>query len=252
MTGACVAWTLALSACSGEATDEPTAEDYDDVAKSLGTLVAERGDGGEIGSIHDSAMIASGAVPFGLAFDISGEVHGNRLGLEYHYVLECADAMGNALDVCDESTDTANIVVEWSGDLVAPPELTASMDRSSEWTLSNVQSGTANLSGEGAFEFDAAVTTDSVERRYHFQYDASYEDILVGLDPPQIVGGTVRYEIRADRLVQSDGGADVDASFAIDAVLTFDGGGAATLVLDGTRTYDVSTTTGAVSLRVGG
>jgi hypothetical protein len=238
---------LSLSACAGSSSDQPTDADYDDVAKSVGSVVAANG-GGEVATIEDAASISVGALPIDLSLEASGEVRGSRFGLTYSYMFECSDSLGNSLDVCDESTDTADVDMAWSGEIVIPNELTASVERSGQWTMTNIQSGTASIDGVSSFDFDASFDGDDVDRRYHFSYSAEYDHIVVEMTPSRLVSGTIRYDISADRFVSVDGGDDIDVSFDIDAVLTFDADGNATLVLDGTRTYDVDVATGHVTL----
>lgn len=245
---------FALLGCGESSSDVPTAAEYDDVAKSLGTFVAGNGESGEIRSIHDACDLAIGVVPFGLSLDASGSIGGNRFGLEYDYDVSCQDDTGADLALCDDTTDSAKVDVEWSGDLSIPPALMIAITRDGSWRLTDVSSGTASLSGDSHFEADASFVTDTETREYHFDYMGKYEALRIDLEPYRLVGGTIRYAISADRRetgTAADGGV-VTSSFDIDAVLTFDAEGNATLVLDGQRTYDMNVATGSVTLRVEG
>lgn len=245
---------LGLAACDdeGNQADVPTAQEYDDVAKSFGTLVAADGSGGDVSSIHDAASLSIGVVPFGLALDASGEFQGNRVGLDYTYALACSDVNGEELELCGDTTDTATVDVDWSGSIDLPPTFMAAVTRSGSWTLSGIQSGVATLDGDSTFDFDTTFMNESVSREYHFSYAAAYDGIRIEADEPHIVGGSIRYAIRASHEHSHVDAGTESRTFEIDAVLTFDAEGRATFVLDGERTYDLDLATGRVTLHVQG
>jgi hypothetical protein len=60
------------------------------------------------------------------------------------------------------------------------------------------------------------------------------------------VGGSIRYAVQGERFVQR-GSAEKDIELTVDAEVTFQADGSATLVLDGSRSYTIDTETGVVA-----
>ncbi|ACY16736.1 hypothetical protein [Haliangium ochraceum] len=232
---------LAVSGC-GDDGYQPTAEDYDDVATGVGSLVAT----GELASIEDSVAAAQGIVPFGFSADAEGVVEGSRAGVSYEYELACEDASGASLSACDETTDTATIDVEWFGSL----DLNIwqfEVSHTGQWSLSGLQSGTVVFSGEGTFDVSSRVQSldGQRQRAFDLSYAGSY-DIRFDLDADAVSEGDVQYAINAQRRATGPD-SEVDAEFDISAEVSFDGSGSASLVLDGSVFYDIDLATGAVT-----
>src|SRR5262252_9540675 len=103
---------LLLSACG----QQPTEEDYDDVATSVGALVAETS-GGEAEAASDAVVVASGDMPAGFSRTGSGLITGRRGTLDYSFEATCKDAAGAVLEDCGELTDEAHLVLHWEGDV---------------------------------------------------------------------------------------------------------------------------------------
>ena len=243
---------LSLVACGGGddkstdvSTSAATEEDYDDVSQSLGVAVASSNNGGEVGSFSDAVAIAVGLPPLDLQVKASGEFAGSRAGLSYDYSGACRDAQEQSLDACGVATDDASVRVSWSGDL-ALPNFSARVQRNGQWQLANLKSGTAEFNGTSDFAFDAQFQSSfrNVARHWNLDYRADYAAVRVQILPRQIVGGSIRYALTADRQASSDGGQSA-ARFAMTADISFAAGGA-TLVLDGSHAYAVDLTTGAV------
>jgi hypothetical protein len=227
----------------------PKAEDYDDIAQSVGALVVVNAGGGEVGSIRDSLSLALGVRPLGFDADASGTINGNRFGLDYSYALTCNDAAGNALTACDDRTDAATVDVSWGGSLDLPT-YDAVVDRQGSWSVTDVQGPIATFNGDSTFDFDATFQSffRPVTRTYHLAYAADYTDVKIDTESEAIVGGVIGYEIDAQRLVTGNNGT-VEASFDVTAEVTFDANGNIVLELDGTAVYDVNGTTGDVTRR---
>ena len=241
-----LASALALAGCPQD-NDAMTSEDYDDVAVAVGSLVANSS-GGELGSIEDSLGLVEGSGTSAKSVDGSGahEIY-VRAGLTYEYLADCQDAAGNSLTPCDETTDSAAVSVSWSGDLDLP-NYEASITRTGEWTLTGLQSETAELNGSGSFavesHFEALyrpVTKDLV-----VNYNATYEAVTIDTATKRATGGNITYEISGSRNVQR-GESSRDGEFDATAEVSFDDAGNAILVIDGSRTYNVDVNTGDVT-----
>jgi hypothetical protein len=238
---------LVTAACSSDdGATRATDEDYDDVAQSLGAVVATGNGGGEVGSLSDSTDLAVGLPPAGITLSASGQFKGNRVGITYDYKLTCDDAGGQKLDACGANTSSAEVEVDWSGNL-AVPNFSAAVARHGKWTLSKIQTGTTEFAGHGDFTFDAQLQPAgrNIQREYHFSYAADYDGVLVQRFPRLVVGGEVHYTIDAVRKGASSNG-DSSATFHVSADLKFGSDGSAVLTLDGSHHYTVNTASGQV------
>jgi hypothetical protein len=234
---------LTLGACA-QKDQQLTQEDYDDVATGVGALVAMPGGGGESAAFDDALTISTeGSLETGTG---SGGIEiVVRAGLSYEYSASCFSADGAAQESCDETTDSATITVDWSGELDTL-SYDASVTRAGEWSISGLQGETASLTGSGSFEVSSEFQSlnRDVIRSMHFSYDASY-DLQLDTATHRAVGGTIRYAIDGERYVQR-GSNERDLEFSVDAEISFAASGTATLVLDGAHSYTIDVATGLV------
>lgn len=234
--------SFGLVLCTGLAgcatSDQPTDEEYDDIAQGVSMLVSESGD---VGSMNDSIDLALDDVPVGLSLEGSGTYEGDRGGLQYQYSIQCDGG-----DVCSSETDSATIEVDWSGELHTD-RYDVLVTRTGSWSIDGLQSGTARFNGEGTFSLEShfeAINRDA-SRSYLFDYAASYSDILIDMESRKAVGGSASFEIYAARSASNDF-RDVEAEFDVHAELTFNGDGTATLVLDGEHSYTLMLASGVI------
>jgi hypothetical protein len=138
---------------------------------------------------------------------------------------------------CGATANVADATVGWNGQL-SLPNLDATVDRSGHWTLTGIQSGAPILDGSGTFDFDAKFTSifRNESGAAHLSFTSQYDAVHFGGADHRPDAGTVHYAVQA-----SHAGSAGDASFAIDAVLTFNADGSAKLVLDGVHAYAVTT-----------
>ncbi len=224
---------------------QPTAEDYDDVGASVGALVSDNS-GGEAEAASDAVMVAAGQMPGGFTRSGSGVLSGRRGSLDYTFEATCTDAAGAVMDACGELTDGAHLVLHWEGD-VDTARYDASLVRDGDWTLSDIQSGTARFDGTGSFDVDSEFMAiyRPVERFFKLDYDASYQGVQIRTSDRAIIGGQITYQIRAERTAQRRATVR-ERTLDITADVTFTGENTATLVLDGERTYRVDLASGNV------
>lgn len=241
LTATLISLTFSAGACAQQS--ELSDEDYDDIAMGVGALVATPGGGGEAGAMDDAVRVARE----GRAGLVAGSVEVVvRAGLSYEYNVDCFDAAGNALETCDENTDSAEVSVTWSGDLDTP-SYDASIDRVGEWSITGLQSATATLEGSGSFEVSSefrAMYRDVI-RSMRLSYDAEYDSVLIDTERRRAVGGRIRYAVRGERFVRR-GSNERDIEFSVDAEVTFQADGSATLTLDGSHSYRIDAATGLV------
>jgi hypothetical protein len=237
---------LLFAACSS-GSQTPTSEQYDDTAQAIASQTATSGGGGDVASMADSASIALGALPLGFALTGDGHIHGTRLGVDYSYAITCKNLAGAALVACDATTNEAAVQVNWSGTLDTPA-LTASVTRDGAWTITGLQTATATFSGSGNLSFDATVHSifrPGVTASYSFDADASYSAVRISTQDRKVIDGTASFDLTAHSQL-SGTNHDSDATFDIHAVISFHADHTATLVLDGSHSYQLDLSSGAV------
>lgn len=226
-------------------TDEPTEDDYDNVAQALGSVAATDDGGGEVGSMIDVSAIVTGTDRIGIEVKASGSFSGTRAGLTYDYDVTCADSAGKALNPCSSETDSAKVNVKWSGEL-ATPVISGAVSRAGMIEISDIQSGTVTINGAGNLtvdaHFDALLRDASAD--YHLSYEANYDDLRVQRAPAKVLSGSITYALDVQREAKNRA-RESSAHFEIDAELVFQDG-SAKLTLDGDHSYMVSAT-GAVA-----
>jgi len=236
--------------CTGG--DAATESDYDDVAQSLSALVSGGSDpnsqSSDVNAMFDSASVATGTTGIGLSLSTSAEgvFSGDNAGFKFKYTGKCLDVAGVAMEKCGSSAASAQIDVDWEGNLTLP-RVSASVSRGGSWTLANLQTDTIQLDGQGDFTLDSSV--ESAFRRsissVHVDYKASYDKVLLNRAAHRVTGGQVTYTIKAERKVSGTNKSS-DAKFDIDGVLEFGADGNATLTLDGAFEYALNVATGTL------
>jgi hypothetical protein len=244
LLSSCLVAATTFAGCSSS--DTPTEADYDDVAQALTSVVVTDNDGGEVGAMIDATSVAHGDGKLTLSLDASGKYTGSHLGLEYAYTAKCSDAEGTAQDTCDKTSDTAEVAVNWTGDLELP-RLTASVMRDGSWQLSGLQSDEVTFAGDSEFSLDTEVQSlfRSATRTYRVNYSASYDDVVLSRTQRAVKSGRVTYSIDAERTASGPRG-ESEATFDIDGVLEFNADGSASLTLDSDHAYKLDLTTGVL------
>jgi len=200
--------------------DEPSEDDYADVATSLGTTAAHEGD--EVSTMRAAAALARGHVPTGLVRGSDGAFRGQQAGRAYQYTL------------VDQTATTAEVTSTWSSDLDLPA-LAVSLTHDAAWQLSGITPSVAHVDGTGSLSYD---TRDDAST-YHYQYAATYHVVV---DDTRAIGGAITFAIHGDRAQ-----AGAHHRFTITAQLTFAPDDTAELVLDGARHYRIALATGVVT-----
>lgn len=237
---AAAALALTAGACKA-GNNEISEDDYDDVAQGISQSIPA-----DTGSMEDGVALAEAEEPAGLSETGSGEFSGVRGGLSYSYTITCQDSPEGPATACGDTTDVANLVVAWDGQ-IDTARYDATVSRTGDWTLSDIQSGTAAFNGDGTFdiqsEFMAAFRPAT--RTYMLDYDAHYDNVLFDVATREPIGGVATFDVSARR-TGSNSFRDVEAEFDIQVVATFHDDGTVTLVLDGTRSYQFDLAAGVI------
>jgi hypothetical protein len=236
-----------IAACSSDS-NKANSEQYDDTAQAIGSTTATGGGGGDVASMSDSVNLALGTMPLGFSLQGDGHIHGNRLGVDYSYAVACKSLTGVVLAKCDVTSNEATVDVAWSGSLRSP-NVDAVVTRDGMWKVSGLQTDTATFSGDSSFSFDAtlrSVFRPGVTATYTFDTEASYDAVRIANATRLIVDGSASFALDAHHKVTGAGSDNVDASFSVQAALTFHADHTAALVLDGTEHYSINLDTGVV------
>jgi hypothetical protein len=223
--------------------DQPTNEDYDDLAAAFAPLVAN--DLSSRGSMSVAAAMARGAAPAWLSFDASGRARGGLGELSWSVDIQCEDAGGLALAVCDATTDTARAEAAVAGSLNIP-FVSASLDASGSWLLEGIQS--QRVRAKGAADIDASTQLTSPFRpaQRALQLTASCDyDVVFSLDEPELARGGGSARVEAHHTWTAPEG-NSDANFLVDVEVSLDGSGGASLVIDGDAHYELNLQNGTV------
>jgi len=227
-----------LGACTNNDKDDSiTTDEYDQVAQSVGSSTATGNGGGDVGAMSDTAVIATGGLPLGFTVSGSGSITGVHAGLDYSYSLTCKDANGTTLAVCTALTDSAQASLSWNGSL-ALPNISATVQRDGNWSVTGLQSDTATFNGDGSFSYDAMIANVG----WHFDYDASYDGVVVNNASHVAADGSLSYDITASK----DVNGNTTRSFALHADVDIHADGTATVDLDGVHHYTLNLSTGVV------
>jgi hypothetical protein len=225
---------------------EISQSDYDDVAQGIAAAVSDGQGGGDTGSMADGIALAQGELPPGFSQMGNGSFVGARGGLNYEYTLTCRDAATADPSACGPTTDIANLVVTWDGNLDLD-RYDAAVTRTGDWTLSNILSDTARFNGNGTFTFDSQfLSYDGARTRtFEFDYEANYEDVLIDVATREPVGGEAIFDVSARRTADN-ARRSVEAEFDVHVAIAFAADGTALLTLDGERHYELTLANGTV------
>lgn len=257
---------LSIAACTAASTSSTTtpatAADYEDTAQTIASATVT-GDSsglnfGDVIVFRDAMSIARGRLPLGFVRDSDNRCHGSHMGVGHDFTIACKDAAGAAQTACNDKTDSATVTVKQTGSLQTP-NLSFSIDREANFTITGLQSDTATFEGDSSFSLDESMMSvfrQGVMSSLMFDATAAYKAITITTADHTVTGGTANFEVKAHRTVTGTGSAagsnagsnhDVDKSFDVTAALTFNTDGTATLVLDGTQTFKIDLKTGKVT-----
>lgn len=150
--------------------------------------------------------------------------------------------------MCDQTTNSASVNVAWSGSLRSQ-FVDADVTRDGTWTITGLQADTATFNGDSSFSFDATIRSifrPDAAATYAIDASASYSAVHISTQQRQVIDGSASFDLTVRHTVTGTD-RDVDASFDVHAQLTVHADHTATLVLDGSHSYTVNLTSGAVT-----
>jgi hypothetical protein len=219
-----------VSACAAEPSRQPTQEDYENVARSLGAATAHAG--GEIAAMRQAIALVRDHDVLGFTRTGDGRFVGQMSGLDYQYAIACADAGGARNAPCGRAPSGATVDATWSG-TTELPQISLDVVHDARWQLTRMAGPIAHVDGTGHLDY----MTRSFGAFQRYAYDATYHVVV---NDVRAIGGEIRFAITGDHT-----GAQ-DRSFEMTAEVAFAPDDTASLVLDGTRRYQIMLATGEV------
>ena len=220
-------------------------QDYNDVAASIGADLSI----GELPSMVDAVNMAYGRMPQGYTVtqktDSAGAQYelldGARGGVTIEYKLYCRDN-ADATTACNGAENHAHVKPVYSGSITAAGASIDSIQRSAAWIVRDLGLPSARLGGTGTDNFASHLPTGD----YQIMATDTLKDVLLDPTTPTTpTGGTFDLTINVQRSRST--ATPADRSFAVSAHIVFTGPDAATLTLDGTQSYALTVSSGAVT-----
>ncbi len=228
---------------SDEKADTPTSREYDAIARGIAPLVSAELKAN--GILETSTKIVVGDEPSWIHIESTGKLEGSVGGLTWDVLAQCQDSQDEELEVCDESTDEAQLTALVNGSLTLP-NYRAAVDVDSKWFFEGLQGSTINATGTTEIaadsEFDSLLT--SAAKVCHFDFDFDFQ---IPIDEYEATSGTGNATVDVYySKTRIDGSNIEEGKFVVDAQLFVDGNGKATLTLDGVAQYQLDLQTSLV------
>lgn len=231
----------AVDAAPDAYVDRGVEQDYDDLATTLATAMRTQ----ELQAMKDgvNAAYSGGTLP-GFTTVQPGELAATLDGVSYDYMFHCEDQQAHDNVTCGPASDHIHWMATIDGPVTVGPATFSEFKLTTKWTIYEIDLNKPQVTGYDHVLLGADLAGDGT--RFQLTVDGTSFD-HVRLDPTPTVpfAGAVTYAITAKRTRATANPAT--RSYAAAATLTYTGPGAATLVLDGTHTYDVDMSSGAVS-----
>ncbi len=229
----------------GDVSDADKQQDYNDVAASIAANLSV----GELPSMVDAVNMAYGRMPQGYAVtqktDSAGDQYelldGTRGGVTIEYKLYCRDN-SDLTTVCNGMENHAHVKPVYTGSITAATASIDSIQRNAAWIVRDLGLPSARLGGEGTDNYVSHLSTGD----YQIMASDTLKNALFDPAAPSTpTAGTLDVTANVQRSRSSSSPAA--RSFAVSAHLVFTGPDAATLTLDGSQSYAVTISSGAVT-----
>lgn len=235
----------AVSCDSVQETDRPTSREYDAIARGIAPLVSAELKSN--GILETSTKIVIGDEPSWIHIDSTGKLEGSLAGLTWDVLSECQNSNNENLEVCDDTTDKAQVTALINGSLTLP-NYKAALDIDSKWSFENLQGSTITADGATTIsadsDFDSLLT--AATRTCHFDLDFNF-DFQIPTEQYEAISGTGDATVEVHYSKDDLKGNNIrEEQFVVDAHLTVDGDGHATLTLDGVAQYELNLEAGVV------
>ena len=229
----------------GGVSDADKQQDYNDVAASIAADLSV----GELPSMVDAINLAYGRTLPGYTVtpktDSAGTQYelldGSRGGVTIEYKLYCRDN-ADATTTCNGAENHAHVKPTYTGSVTAASASIDSIQRSAAWIVRDLGMPSARLGGTGTDNYASHLSTGDYQI---MAMDTLKNALFDPTTPTTPTAGTLDLTLEVQRTRNT--ASPADRSFATSAHLVFTGSDAATLTLDGSQTYAITISTGAVT-----
>ncbi|HSN26732.1 MAG TPA: hypothetical protein VLT45_10615 [Kofleriaceae bacterium] len=231
----------AIDAAPDAYVDRGVEQDYDDLATTLVGAMRTQ----ELQAMQDGITTAyNGGTLAGFTSPQPGELTGTRNGVSYDYMFHCEDQQMFDNTTCGPASDHIHWMATINGPVTSDALSFSEFKLTTKWTIYEIDLDKPQVTGYDHLLLVADLASDGT--RFQLTVDGpTFDHVRLDPQPTFPFAGGVSYTISATRTRQTANPAQ--RAFAASAAVTFTGPGAATLVLDGTHTYDIDMSTGAVA-----
>ena len=221
--------------------DRGVEEDYDDLAATLAGAFRTQ----ELQAMQDGVNAAyGGGTLAGFTSPQPGELTGQRGSVTYDYMFHCEDQSATDNVTCGPASNHIHWMATVSGPVMIDALSFSEYKLTTKWTIYEIDLNKPQVTGYDHLLLVADLATDSSKLQLTVD-GPSFDHVRLDPQPTLPFAGGVTYTVTAKR-TRATANPSV-RSYTAAAAVTYTGPGAATLVLDGTHTYSIDMTTGAVS-----
>jgi hypothetical protein len=215
-------------------TPEEIAQDYDQVAQVLGGHVRS-----EFVVQLGAAAISKGQFPEGFSSTGDGTASGHIGTMTYDLTYHCNDGTPEHLLVaCDGTANHSHVMVTASGSQAVGAMTMDSIDRTVDWEIRDLLLGKARFRGPD----DVSMKSNVEGAALTVKFTATYEQVRYLPDYKIPTYGTIDWALNVERTRDGD-----HRVFDTNAQLTYGAqGNPTTIVFDGSVTYTINLTSGAI------
>ncbi len=231
----------AVDAAPDAFVDRGVEQDYDDLASTLVAAMRTQ----ELQAMQDgiNAAYMGGTLP-GFTSPQAGELTGTRNGVSYDYMFHCEDQQAHDNTTCGPASDHIHWMATINGPVTSDATSFSEFKLTTKWTIYEIDLDKPQVTGYDHLLLVANLATDGT--KFQLTVDGpNFDHVRLDPQPTFPFAGGVTYTVTATR-TRATANPTV-RSYTANAVVTYTGPGALTLALDGTHTYDVNMSTGAVS-----
>ncbi|MBV8757127.1 MAG: hypothetical protein JO257_07635 [Deltaproteobacteria bacterium] len=231
----------AVDAAPDAYVDRGVEQDYDDLATTLaGAMRAQ-----EVLAMQDGVNAAynGGTLP-NFTSPQAGELTGQRGSVSYDYMFHCEDQAAHDNFTCGPASNHIHWMATINGPVMIDALSFSEFKLTTKWTIYEIYLNKPQVEGYDHLLLDSNLSTDGT--RFQLTVDGNpFGHVRLDPQPTLPFQGDVTYAISAKR-TRATANPTV-RTYTVAATVTYTGPGAATLVLDGTHTYDIDMSTGAVT-----
>jgi hypothetical protein len=220
--------------------DRGVEQDYDDLATTIAGAVRST----QLQAMADGINFAYNDSLPGFTTVQAGEISGTRGAVSYDYMFHCEDQQAQDNFTCGPASNHIHWMATIDGPVMIDALSFPEYKLTTHWTIREIYLNKPQVEDTDRLMLTADLASDGT--RFQLTIDGTNFD-HVRLDPQPALpfGGAITYAVTAMRTRAT--ATPAVRSYTATATMTFAAGGQATIDLDGTHSYTVDLSTGAVT-----